>query len=53
MTNEIKIQDGRLDEFFQKSIKEQRYLYFYKQDYGHDDIVRLTDTEKKRDYISD
>jgi len=46
MTNEIKIRDGRLDEFFQKSIKEQRYLYFYKQDYGHDDIVRLTDTEK-------
>ena len=46
MTNEIKIRDGRLDEFFQKSIKEQRYLYFYKKDYDYDDIVRLTDTEK-------
>lgn len=46
MTNEIKIRDGRLDEFFQKSIKEQRYLYFYKKDYDYDDIVRFTDTEK-------
>jgi len=46
MTTEIKIQDGGMDEFFQKSIKEQRYSYFYKKDYGNDDIVRLTETEK-------
>lgn len=51
MTTEIKIQDGRMDEFFQKSIKEQRYSYYYKKDYGHDDIVRLTETEKKCDCI--
>ena len=42
----MKIRDGRLDEFFQKSIKEQMYLYFYKKEYGYDDVVRLTETEK-------
>ena len=46
MINEIKIQDGRLDEFFQKSPKEQRFCYFYKRDCGKDVFLRLIDTEK-------
>ena len=46
MINEIKIQDGRLDEFFRKSPKAQRFCYFYKRDYGKDVFLRLTETEK-------
>ena len=46
MINEIKIQDGRLDEFFQKSTKEQRFCYFYKRDCGKDVFLRLIETEK-------
>ena len=46
MTNDIKIQDGRLDEFFQKSPNEQRFCYFYKRDYDKDVFLRLVETEK-------
>ena len=46
MTNDIKIQDGRLDEFLQKSPNEHRLCYFYKRDYDKDVFLRLVETEK-------
>lgn len=42
----IKIIDGRLEEFFQKSFEEQLFSYFYKNRYREDRSLRLTETDK-------
>lgn len=42
----IKVQDGKIEEFFQKSIEEQRFNYFYKRRYIDDCYLRLSETEK-------
>lgn len=47
---EIKIVDGRLEEFFKKSLDEQRFYYFYQREWCEDDgvdiILKLTETPK-------
>ena len=47
---ELKIYNGKLEEFFKKSLDEQRFHYFYKRKWYDDDgvdiILKLTETPK-------
>lgn len=46
MKENIKISNGNVEEFFNKSIEEQLFSYFYKRDVWDDEYVKMEETEK-------